>query len=273
MSRSDVRIRRLGLTDRALLIRYLERDRAHNLFHLANMEQLGMEHPDLRYYGAFAGDELVGELMLLRANAGVVWDEPAALPHFAQILLRERAAGLSGRRERVEPLLAQLPDSVVDRVLPAKFAAITAETLRPWAGCGERLATLSDVPAVTELYDQNLLLRTAAHAENLLRLERTLTTGGLIALVERDGRVVSSARTSGIGHGMAMIGGVVTLPAYRRQGFARACTGLLSRLLLDRRIEPYLTYDPADPAASGAYHSLGFTDIGAWLLAFLKPAV
>ena len=81
---------------------------------------------------------------------------------------------------------------------------------------------------------------------------------------------VSAARISAVGHGMAMIGGVVTLPAYRRYGFARACTGLLCRQLLNRGIEPHLTYDPSDPAPTTTYYQLGFADIGEWLLAFLQ---
>ncbi len=268
----DIRVRRLTLADRAMLIRYLERDRAHHLFHLCNLEQPGMDHPELRYFGAFAGAELVGDLMLLRANAGVAWDTPAVAPHFARILVNEQSGALSGRRDRVEPVLARLPAGMAERSVPAQLAAVRAENLRPWAGRGERMARLSDIDALADLYDQNMLLRAVSHAENVLRLERTLTTGGLIALVERDGRVVSAARTSAIGRGMAMIGGVATRPDYRRQGFARACTGRLCRILLDQRIEPYLTYDPTNLAASRAYAALGFEDIGAWLLAFLKPA-
>jgi len=266
-------MRRLTPADRSALVAYLERDRANNLFHLSNMEQLGFEHPDLRYYGVFAGDEWRGELMLIRSNAGVVWDAPEAIPCLVERLIQEGAGLISGRRDLVEPLLDYLPAGRLDHVVLTHYATVTAPGLRPWPACGERLATLADVEALSDLYAENALHRSApTHSEQRRRVEQTLTTGGLITLVERDGRVVSAARTSAVGAGMAMIGAVFTLPAYRRRGFARACTGLLSRALLDQSLEPYLNYDPLDPGASRAYRTLGYEDIGEWMLAFLRPA-
>lgn len=272
MADHGVRARRLRPTDRAALIRYLEQDRLNNLFPLANLAQVGMEYPELRYFGAYVGDELLGALMLMRHNAGVAWHDPSVLPEFARLLLRERALALSGRRERVEPLLDLLPSGRVRRNVPARCAGVTEQSLRPWPGCGERLAGAGDIEALIELYSADILLTHVSREEHRQRLERTLNAGGLIVLVERDGLVVSGARTSAVGHGMAMIGSVATLPAYRRRGFARACTGLLSRLLIDQGIEPYLTYDFTDPAASRTYASLGFVDRSDWLLTFFKPA-
>jgi len=263
-------IRRLTPADRQTLIAYLEQDRANNLFHLANLAQNGMEHPDLRYYGAFAGEVLVGELMLMRRSAGVVWDDPACLPPFARLLVEAQIEGISGQRQVVEPLLALRPAGSIERLLPAVFARVTAQTLRGWPPRGERLATPSDVEMLADLYAQNLFRGDASRAEHKARVERVLATGGLVAFVERHGRAVSAARTSAIGHGLAMIGGVVTTPAFRQQGLARACTGLLSRTLLDLGIAPHLTYDPTDAGASRAYQTLGYEAIGEWLIAFLK---
>jgi len=272
MAEQRVTVRRLRPAERVSLVRYLEQDRVNNLYHLANLAQVGMECPDLRYFGAYSGDELLGVLMLMRRNAGVAWHDPAVLSEFVRLMRREGALALSGRRDQVEPLLALLPAGQVRRMVPAHCAGVTPQSLRPWPGCGERLAGMDDMDVLIDLYAQERLLTLASREEHRLRLERTLNTGGLIALVERDGLAVSAARTSAIGHGMAMIGGVATLPAYRRRGFARACTGLLSQLLLDQGIEPYLTYDFTDPAASRTYASLGFADVSDWLLTFFQPA-
>jgi GNAT superfamily N-acetyltransferase len=267
---TSLEVRRLGPADEPTLVAYLERDRANNLFHLANLAQLGMDCPDLRYFGAFDGPALVGELMLMRRSAGVVWDDPDCLPALLDVARRQRAEIFTGQRRGLERLLALLPASAIRERLFTHYARITAQTLRPWRPAGERLATLDDADVLAGLYARNLLMAGGTRAEHRARIERTLTTGGMIAWIERDGVAVSAARTSAIGYGMAMIGGVVTLPEYRRQGFARACTGLLTRELLGLGVEPYLNYDPSDPAPTACYRRLGYEDFDEWLLIVLN---
>jgi len=264
-------VRRLGQKDVGALVRYLERDRLNNLFHLANLDQLGIEHPELHYYGAFRADGAwAGELMRFRSSAGIFWQDRRVLPQFKDIIHREKASALTGQSTQVDPLLSLLPDGYISECVAATYALVGAGELRPWPDRGERLATLDDLDLLADLYARNLLFGKLDWRKHRARIESVLATGGIITLVERDGLAVSAARTSAIGHGMAMIGGVITLPAYRRMGFARACTGLLSRQLIERGVDSCLNYSAADPAASKTYLGLGYRTIGKWTIAFLN---
>jgi ribosomal protein S18 acetylase RimI-like enzyme len=270
METRKLALRRLGQDDVEHLIPYLEGDRLNNLFHLANLDQLGIDHPELRYFGAFHPDDAwAGELMLFRTSAGVFWQDRRVLPLFKDIILRERTSAISGQKNQVDPLLNLLPDAHISQRIDATFAAVSAGDLRPWPERGERVATLDDVDLLTDLYARNLLFGRLDRDKHRARVESVLTTGGIITLAERDGLAVSAARTSAIGHGMAIIGGVMTLPAYRRMGFARACTGLLSQQLIERGVESCLNYDRGDLAASRTYQGLGYRTIGSWTIAFL----
>ena len=270
MGDTRLAVRRLGPADEKNLVAYLEQDPTNNLFHLANLDQLNIKHPDLHYFGAFDGSgTLVGEIMLMRKNAGIFWHDPAALPLFKEIVTSERVSAISGSRVQVEPLLNLLPAGSIRKSIKATYAHATADGLIPWPKRGERLATPDDVDLLADLCAHNILFSSLQRVGHRDRVELALKTGGLISLIERDGIAVAAARTSAIGHGMAMIGGVLTLPAYRRQGFARACTGLLSRRLIEMGVTPHLTYDHNDPAARRTYLDLGFQTIGEWTIAFL----
>jgi len=271
MGNRQIAVRPLEPTDKEQLVAYLEQDPPNNLFHLANLAQLGIEHPDLHYYGAFDDDNtLIGEIMLMRTNAGVFWHDPAALPLFKEIIIRESVSTIAGSREQIDPLLNMLPAGSIRQLVNATYAHATAGGLMSWPTRGEHLATPDDIDLLADLYAHNILFTTLDRAGHQARVESVLATGGLIALIKRDGIAISAARTSAIGHGMAMIGGVLTLPAYRRQGFGRACTGLLARRLIEMGVTPHLTYDHNDPAARRTYLGLGFQTIGEWGIAFLN---
>ncbi len=268
MSYASLAVRRLDQHDVPALICLLERDAPNNLFLLANLAQWGIACPFLRYFGAFREGELVAVLMFFRHSAGLYWEDAGALPLFGALFQQTSVTALSGCRRQVEPWLPFLPAAVPERTLHGVFAVLNPGHLRPWAPRGERLATPADADLLAELYGRNLLFTRQAREEHRRRVLETLEAGGKIALVERDGRAVSAARTSAVGHGMAMIGGVITLPNYRRQGYATACTGLLSQELISSGITPYLVYNPQDPAAARVYQRLGFMPHDEWLVLF-----
>lgn len=268
MPEQHLEIRRLGQSDVPAVVGFLERDAPNNLFLLANLAQWGISSPYLRYFGAFRQDHLVGVLMFFRHSAGVYWEDPGALPPFAALFQQTSVTALSGCRRQIEPWMPFLPPAVPERTLYGMFAVLPPGNLCPWPARGERLAVPDDVDLLAELYGRNLLFTHQAREEQRRRLLEILETGGKIAFVERDGRAVSAARTSAIGHGMAMIGGVVTLPNYRRQGYATACTGLLSQELIASGYTPYLVYNPRDPAASRVYQRLGFQPYDEWIVLF-----
>ncbi|MEW6183170.1 MAG: hypothetical protein AB1500_08340 [Bacillota bacterium] len=80
-------------------------------------------------------------------------------------------------------------------------------------------------------------------------------------------RIVSCALTTTETGDTAMVGGVFTKEAYRRQGFSRDCTLHLCRDLTERRKEVYLFYDSADGTLAKMYGDSGFEATGDRVLA------
>jgi GNAT superfamily N-acetyltransferase len=269
MPRPSVRLRRLMPADRETLAAYLLRDPSNNIIQLANLEQYGLDRPGVRFFGAFEGRALVGELMCFR-HGGVCWNSDAALTPFAELLQQRQMEALYGSAGYVLPLLRLLPAADRGPVIETAFCDVTRESLQAWPARDERLARAADLGRLADFYALNLLSTNQTWSEHFRRLERTLYSGGMIALLERDGVVVSAGRVATLGYGMAMISSVVTRPAYRGQGFATACTGLLSRMLLDLGFTPHLCYDRADPVAARIYHRLGYQVRGDWVHVLLR---
>jgi ribosomal protein S18 acetylase RimI-like enzyme len=92
----------------------------------------------------------------------------------------------------------------------------------------------------------------------------------LRVVLEVDGRIVATAGTNGIGIRAFQILGVVTDPAYRRRGFARAvCTALIRRLHEQGARHSVLFTDVTNLAAQRCYAEIGFAYTGNFTVAKL----
>jgi predicted GNAT family acetyltransferase len=82
---------------------------------------------------------------------------------------------------------------------------------------------------------------------------------GVHAFILRDGVIAAHGNTSGTTEKTAIIGGVYTMPKYRRNGFASQIVSVLARHLLAAGRMPLLLYD--NPSAGSIYQKLGFTSV------------
>jgi GNAT superfamily N-acetyltransferase len=133
----------------------------------------------------------------------------------------------------------------------------------PPLGVSIRRATLADLPTLTEFYaNAEHMKRTAPAVEQPLRHTR-------IWLAEWRGAVLSAALTNAESKGLAMIGGVYTIPNARNQGLSRAvCSALCAELIAGRK-QPVLYWET--PAAGALYRRLGFKGVGTWRSVHLAP--
>lgn len=92
--------------------------------------------------------------------------------------------------------------------------------------------------------------------------DRMLTEGGW-SLWENDGRPVSVAAAKPPAAGVARVGPVYTPPAYRRHGYASACTAAVTRGALDRGAEHVMLYtDLANLTSNSIYRQIGYRPVG-----------
>jgi ribosomal protein S18 acetylase RimI-like enzyme len=101
-------------------------------------------------------------------------------------------------------------------------------------------------------------------------LERT-TLNPLRTAVTANGRIVATASTNGLGIRCYQILGVVTHPAHRRCGYARAAVAALMRSIADLGgCQAVLFTDQDNMAAQECYRGLGFKITGKYYVAKLK---
>ncbi|HBY93868.1 MAG TPA: hypothetical protein DEP84_07825, partial [Chloroflexi bacterium] len=110
------------------------------------------------------------------------------------------------------------------------------------------------------------------YATRLEALHIVLTDGWrrLFVAENPNGQIVAAAQTTAEAQTLAVIGGIVTDPAYRGQGYGKACTAALCAELLAEGKAPYLFYNKANVPAAHVYAAVGFEVIDEWILAELR---
>lgn len=78
------------------------------------------------------------------------------------------------------------------------------------------------------------------------------------ALIRRDSKAVSVAKTAHETDSLCAISGVYTLPAFRGQGMARQLVTFLTRRILAQGKTAYLFVEKANPVSNHLYQSIGY---------------
>jgi GNAT superfamily N-acetyltransferase len=267
-------LRALGPADYDGTVRLLSMSPALNLYMLGNLEKHGFGADFCEFWGDF--EDVVGANVTPRAvlnrymNGWSVYGLPDAdWRGLAAVMDDHPEAGtrLQDNPGGIESFLPFLRRYAVDQVTEEELMALRTEDFRPAStlpNCEVRRATLADLDALAALYaEAEHMTRTRAAVERPLRHTRVWTalTGG-----EMRAAALTNAETSGL----AMIGGVYTLPAWRGQGLSQVVCSALCAELLGEGIQPFLYWDT--PAAGAVYRKLGFHRVGVWRSAWIRRA-
>ncbi len=143
------------------------------------------------------------------------------------------------------------------------LAMVCRKAPRGGAGRWASENDLQDLESYQEAYNAE---RGAQIAPNFLEAVR----GKMIAVLDHEGHPAAFARRSGMTEHYACIGGMYTLPEYRRTGLGRKITAFLIREMLEERPAVHLIVDDDNEAAIALYRSLGFEEGGTCYMAYLK---
>jgi hypothetical protein len=257
-------IRQLDRDDTDDLLDLLYQDPYYNIFMIGNLENMGLDHPDLDYWGSFRDGQLVGALMRYRAFWNVYDAGGADLKGFAWLMDRRGdVQALHGHDKLIARLARLLRDYEVKEKRRLHFCRLSELKPALTSSHSVRRATLADLPALVAFYSD---------AEEMSRDEQSVRRcleQGRIFVTTAGGRIVSAALTNTETQNLAMIGGVYTPPNSRYQGYASACMFAICQDLVADGREACLCYD--DPVAEGIYRRLGFEKIGYWRLLLLRP--
>lgn len=255
---------------------WAEMPQAH-LFSIADLDQFGWSWGRLRYYGWFDGHDLVGYLMSYGLNAQWHYRDPALAPQVARQVQSLGIRTATGLERVVRPVVTLLGAPRLEREEPSRLCRLPPAAFRPEAKEGApgeiRRAAVADIPALTALHlaaPDQFENPSGASRERMLRAALTDGWRRIYLACSPTGQVVAAAQTSAEGRELAVIGGVVTHPAWRGQGYGSAVTAHLCAALLAEGRQPYLFYSRTNGAAARAYEKVGFLPLERALIAQLR---
>ena len=261
---TSAHIRQLNRDDTDELLDLLYQDPYYNIFMIGNLEHMGLDHPDLDYWGSFREGQLVGALMRYRVFWNVYDAGRADLKGFAWLMDRRGdAQALHGHDKLIARLAKLLRDYEVAEKRRLHFCRLPELKPALTSSYSVRRANLADLPALVAFY---------ADAEEMNRDEQSVRRcleQCRVFVATAEGRIVSAALTNAETGELAIIGGVYTPPDFRYQGYASACLVAICQDLAADGKEACLFYD--DPVAEGIYRRLGFKEMGYWRLLLLTP--
>jgi ribosomal protein S18 acetylase RimI-like enzyme len=250
LERAGSRVVATTTTDHSLIKAFLERDRIHAAYALADLED--REAGRSRWGIARAGDDVVSLVL--------EYGGPSPQPLF-----------VAGRDDGIEAILRDVitPSITYLAFLPASMRAVETryriepgpqmvrmvvdrESFRPVSDSGVEPLGPGDAGELNRLYRLGFgaWLAPQAVAEGIYRGIRV------------NGRLVGAAGTHVIGRTarIAVVGNVLTQPEFRGRGYAQATTGAVTAKLLEFCDHVVLNVRSDNPPALNAYRRLGYVE-------------
>lgn len=259
-------IRKLAEDDRALVMDYLSEEPSINLFIIGDIETFGFDKDFQEVWGQFTDEGLL-EGVLLRYNENHIpyfKNEDFDISGFKEIILsKEGKIFLSGKESVIKKFDGILPNHRVQKTYFCELKDPTSLDLG-LIDSSVKIAKEEDAQIIQDLIEQivefspvdNAVERTAHKIRN--------KAGRIYYMDNEQGEVITVVQTTAENSKSAMVVGVATAKAYRKQGLVSRC---LTRLCSDVMAEGKtlcLFYD--NPEAGKIYHKLGFKTIDNWMM-------
>lgn len=258
--------RKLNSGDKDSLFRFLDKDRAFNLFIYGDVENYGFETDFQDLWAEFEEGEYIAVLLKYKNFCILYSDGNFNVKWFAdKIRSYKGVEGVSGKREVIEALSIlmnykkirhQYLSELIDfKDIPDGFLKAEVETAVP-----ENAKELYELESSIKEFDD--FSNSVEKTEEALKSGRSKTY-----FIREAGKIISCASTTAETISSVMVIGVCTHPGHRGKGYASFCTAKLSYDMLKAGKMPCLFYD--NPAAGKIYRRIGYKEIGKWDLMVL----
>lgn len=257
-------IRKLIDEDREMVMNFVLKKPAENLFIIGDIEVYGFDTEFQTLWGQFDNsEELIAVLLKYEGNyipyteSDINWKEFAAIinndPNMTEL------SGLKPIVEKLEPFI------VKNMKRKSSFYYAKCQSLKISKSEDELQSV--EVLSVEQLEELVALLKTVPefqHANITVESKkRTIENKtGRTYFIRMHGEMATTASTTAENSSSAMIVAVATKEQYKRKGLATDCIIKLCQDLLKEGKELCLFYD--NPDAGKIYKRLGFEDIGFW---------
>ncbi len=247
---------------------YILKEPEFNLFIIGDLENYGLDGPDVSAYtsDSWNGGEFPFFLLDYRNNY-VFYSHDPEFPaeEAAEFLSTHPMKNLSGKRDLIERLLLFLKNL---EIIPTYMARLDSISCGIQPDYNTRRLTETDIPAIYGLLcqlDEFYTIRSKTPEENQADIRSSITHGGRMYGIYENSSLISVAGTTAENSMSAMVVSVGTLPAYRKKGYASALVShLCSDCLKDGMKFICLFYD--NPEAGRIYRKLGFSELGQYAM-------
>lgn len=258
--------RKLRSSDKEKLFKFLEKERAFNLFIYGDVENYGFETEFQELWAQFEDDRYIAVLLRYKNFVIVYAKGPFDTAWFAEkIKSYTGIEGVSGRKEIIDAIKDLIPHKKIRKQLLAE--------LRSTDDIPENYLKTEVSTAVpehsTELYElEEMITEFDDFSNSVEKVEEAIRSGRSRTYFIKEGdRIVSCASTTAETKDSVMVIGVCTHPDYRGKGYASFCTARLSYDFLKAGKKPCLFYD--NPDAGKIYRKIGYKELGRWDLMVL----
>lgn len=238
-----------GVTDRALLRTFLDRDRTWAAYAICDLDD--REFKRTRWAGAFDGGDVVAlalEYAGLTPQPLFVMGRTDGIDVILRDVIRPRAAYVAALHEALPAVEAHYQ---VDRAVDMVRMWVDRTTFRPFPSDAQRLLPV-------EIGDLNKLYQLGFGSW----LPPSAIQEGVYYGIRVGGRLVAAAGTHVVSSDarLAVVGNVLTHVDFRGRGYATATTGAVTADLLRFCDEVVLNVRADNPPALQAYRKLGYRE-------------
>lgn len=131
--------------------------------------------------------------------------------------------------------------------------------------CKDRAKAIDALMPLQEAYQKEEVLpkcRAFSPAASRLTIEKALHERRIAALIDMQGKITAMTAVNAIGINCVQIGGVYTVPEYRRKGFCRALVSSVTNAMINDRRQVVLYVRENNTAAMELYKGLGYRQFG-----------
>lgn len=251
-------IQRLNNTYHKKVIEYLHKEKEVNIFLLSDIERYGY---DSYFFSIYAGINEEGEIegILLKCFEFIIFYayDKFDVNEFAEFINESNCEEVCGKSQVLEKM-----ESKIDLRRYRKvniFKLINKNLLPEYTEDNIKLRKIrfGNLNKIVRLYEEI----DEFESTTVDNIKASLKTGRGYC-IEREGKVVSMAKSTSENRTNAMIIGVGTHPKYRNRNYATKCLTKICNELLEENKTPCLFCD--NEKAIAMYRMLGFEKIGYW---------
>ena len=238
-----------------------------NLFIIGDIENFGFDTDFQEVWIQTSGDKLVGIVLRYHDNF-IIYSKNLDLEinEIENLLSTRDVKIISGKLAVIDLLYPVLKNKYSKRDMYFCELMSTSKLIKDTSEVeiAEHIDAMDIALAYEQIEGFSGLYSSGIESRHEQISSRIKTKEGVHMFIKKDGKIVSHGNTTAETSVSAMVGGILTIPEYRKQGLASKMVSALCQNLYLRGKSACLFFD--NPEAGEIYYKLGFRNIDKWAI-------